>query len=75
MTNEHLIDAGRPLTAGNVASRPIGPAVFQIPQSFLDSIEELSQMREQLEEASRKMEAASIELAIPGMRRRWARRI
>lgn len=75
MTDEHLIDTGKPLPAGNVTTAPAGPAVFQIPQSFLDSIEEFSSMKKQLEEASVKLEAARIELSIPGMRRRWARRI
>lgn len=75
MTDEHLIDTGKPLPAGNVTTVPAGPAIFQIPQSFLDAIEEFNRSQEQLEEASEKLEAIRIELAIPAMRRRWTRRI
>lgn len=75
MNNESLIDTGEPLPAGDLEVGSVGPAVFQIPQSFLDATEELLRIQEQLEEASEKIKADRIERALPGMRRRWTRRI
>lgn len=82
MSNEHLIDTGELLPAGNLKLNRVHVWTMTVPESIFDLIKELPRMTEQLEEVSARMEEVSarmevarIESAIPNMRRRWMRRI